>query len=42
VSHAVTEETYYVVGIPSVTSGLFTFTGAVISQTAVLTTKWNI
>jgi len=39
VSHTVTQETYHVVGIAS---GLLTFIGAVISQTAVLTTKWNI
>ena len=33
-SHAVTLETYHVIGIPLVTSGLLTFSGAVISQTA--------
>ena len=34
VSHMVTLETYHVIGIPLVTSGLLTFNGAVISQTA--------
>jgi len=36
VSHTVTLETYHVIGIPLVTSGLLrlTFNGAVISQTA--------
>ena len=34
VSHTDTLETYYVIGIPLVTSGLLTFSGAVISQTA--------
>ena len=32
-SHTVTLETYHVIGIPLVTSGLLTFNGAVISQT---------
>ena len=31
-SHTVTLETYHVIGIPVVTSGLLTFNGAVISQ----------
>ena len=34
VSHTVTLETYHVICIPLVTSGLLTFNGAVISQTA--------
>ena len=33
-SHTVTLETYHVIDIPLVTSGLLTFSGAVISQTA--------
>ena len=33
-SYTVTLETYHVIGIPLVTSGLLTFNGAVISQTA--------
>ena len=33
-THTVTLETYHVIGIPLVTSGLLTFNGAVISQTA--------
>ena len=32
--HTVSLETYHVIGIPLVTSGLLTFNGAVISQTA--------
>ena len=33
-SHTVTLERYHVIDIPLVTSGLLTFNGAVISQTA--------